>query len=211
MTFLKNRPQGKKMGIILLIAIIVIALAEIGFRIVFIHESLRDIVTHNLGEQLVIIILASTILLFNAKGKDRICYLCYTAWIGYFVLDQLFQLPRIILDIVPFSSNVLSTSILVPVFYLVSLISIVVLGILLVEYMNDGSIYNRAFNVFSVIGILSILASIIVNIAVVINSKDIAVLLSSFHNLYRLAMVFMFTFFAYDSAKMQLKKTNLTK
>ena len=208
---MKKRLHDKKAGIAILATIIVIALAEIVFRIVFAHESLRDIVSHNLGEQLVAVILASTILLFTAKGKDRICYLCYTAWIGYFVLDQLFQLPRVIFDVVPFTSNGLSTSILVPVFYLVSLICIVALGILLVEYMNDGSICNRAFNIFSVVAILSILASIVVNIVVVINSKDILVLLSSFHNLYRLAMVFMFTFFAYDGAKAQLKKTNLTK
>ena len=208
---MKKRLHDKKAGIALLAAIIVIALAEIAFRIVFIHESIRDIASHNLGEQVVAVILASTILFFSAKGKDRICYLCYTAWIGYFVLDQLFQLPRVIFDVVPFTSNGLSTSILVPVFYLISLVCIVALGILLVEYMNDGSICNRAFNVFSVVGILTILASIIVNIVVVINNKDIPVLLSSFHNLYRLAMVFMFTFFAYDGAKAQLKKTNLTK
>jgi hypothetical protein len=36
-------------------------------------------------------------------------------------------------------------------------------------------------------------------------------LLSTFNSLYRLVMVFMFAFFAYDSAKAQLKKTNLTK
>ena len=208
---MKNRLHDKKAGIALLATIIVIALAEIAFRIVFIHESIRDIASHNLGEQVVAIILASTILFFSAKGKDRICYLCYTAWIGYFVLDQLFQLPRVIFDVVPFTSNGLSTSILVPVFYLISLVCIVALGVLLVEYMNDGSICNRAFNVFSVVAILTILASIIVNIVVVINNKDIPVLLSSFHNLYRLAMVFLCTFFAYDSAKMQLKKTNLTK
>ena len=208
---MKKRLHDKKAGIALLAAIIVIALAEIAFRIVFIHESIRDIASHNLGEQVVAVILASTILFFSAKGKDRICYLCYTAWIGYFVLDQLFQLPRVIFDVVPFTSNGLSTSILVPVFYLISLVCIVALGVLLVEYMNDGSICNRAFNVFSVVAILTILASIIVNIVVVINNKDIPVLLSSFHNLYRLAMVFLCTFFAYDSAKMQLKKTNLTK
>ena len=208
---MKKRLHDKKAGIALLATIIVIALAEIAFRIVFIHESIRDIASHNLGEQVVAVILASTILFFSAKGKDRICYLCYTAWIGYFVLDQLFQLPRVIFDVVPFTSNGLSTSILVPVFYLISLVCIVALGVLLVEYMNDGSICNRAFNVFSVVAILTILASIIVNIVVVINNKDIPVLLSSFHNLYRLAMVFLCTFFAYDSAKMQLKKTNLTK
>ena len=208
---MKKRLHDKKAGIAILATIIVIALAEIVFRIVFAHENLRDIASHNLGEQLVAVILASTILLFTAKGKDRICYLCYTAWIGYFVLDQLFQLPRVIFDVVPFTSNGLSTSILVPVFYLVSLICIIALGILLVEYMNDGSICNRAFNIFSVVAILSILASIVVNIVVVINSRDSPVLLSSFHNLYRRAMVLMFTFFAYDAAKAQLKKTDLSK
>ena len=32
-----------------------------------------------------------------------------------------------------------------------------------------------------------------------------------FNNVYRIVMIFLFTFFAYDSAKMQLKKANLTK
>ena len=208
---MKNRLHNKKAGIAILVTLIIIALAEIAFRIVFIHESIRDIASHNLGEQVVAIILASTILFFSAKGKDRICYLCYTAWIGYFVLDQLFQLPRVIFDVVPFTSNGLSTSILVPVFYLISLVCIVALGILLVEYMNDGSICNRAFNALSIVAVLSILASIIINVVVVINSKEVIVLLSSVHNLYRIAMVFMFTFFAYDSAKHQLKKANLSK
>jgi hypothetical protein len=40
---------------------------------------------------------------------------------------------------------------------------------------------------------------------------DTMYVLASFNALYRLTMVFMFTFFAYDSAKMQLKKTDLTK
>ena len=32
-----------------------------------------------------------------------------------------------------------------------------------------------------------------------------------FNCLYRVTMIFLFTFFAYDSAKAQLKKTDLTK
>ena len=36
-------------------------------------------------------------------------------------------------------------------------------------------------------------------------------LLDVFNNIYRLIMVLLTTFFAYDSAKAQLKKTNLTK
>ena len=208
---MQKRLHDKKAGIAILISLIVIALAEIAFRIVFAQDSLLDIVSYNLGEQLTVIILASIILFFNAKGKDRICYLCYTAWIGYFVVDQMFQLPRVLIDVVSFASGNINTSVLVPAFYLVSLISIIALGGLLIEYMNDGSIYNRAFNALSIVAVLSILASIIVNVVAVINSKEIIVLLSSVHNLYRITMVFMFTFFAYDSAKHQLKKTNLTK
>ena len=208
---MKNRLHDKKAGIAILVALIIISLAEIAFRIVFAQDSLLDIASYNLGEQLTVIILASIILFFNAKGKDRICYLCYTAWIGYFVIDQMFQLPRVLIDVVSFASGSINTSVLVPAFYLVSLISIIALGGLLIEYMNDGSICNRAFNALSIVAVLSILASIIVNVVVVINSKEVIVLLSSVHNLYRIAMVFMFTFFAYDSAKHQLKKANLSK
>ena len=32
-----------------------------------------------------------------------------------------------------------------------------------------------------------------------------------FNNAYRLTMIFLFSFFAYDSAKMQLKKVNFSK
>ena len=36
-------------------------------------------------------------------------------------------------------------------------------------------------------------------------------MLDAFNCMYRIVMVFLATFFAYDSAKMQLKKTNLSK
>jgi hypothetical protein len=45
----------------------------------------------------------------------------------------------------------------------------------------------------------------------VITSANTKFLLASFHDLYRLTMIFLCTFFAYDSAKMQLKKANLSK
>jgi hypothetical protein len=37
------------------------------------------------------------------------------------------------------------------------------------------------------------------------------VILGSLHNLSRITMIFLFVFFAYDSAKNQLKKANLEK
>ena len=208
---MKKRLHDKKAGVAILIALIIIAVIEIAFRLVVTHEGMLDIASYNLGEQLTVIALASSILCFNAKGKDKLAYLIYAAWIGYFVIDQMYQLPKVLLDVVAYTAQDVNTSILVPAFYLVSVLCIIALGVLLVKYMNDGSICNQAFNTFSVVAILSILASVIVNVVVVISSKETVVLLSSIHNMHRLAMVFLFTFFAYDSARMQLKKAKLAK
>ena len=208
---MKKRLHDKKAGIAILLALIVLAVIEIAFRLVVNHESMLDIASYNLGEQLTVIALAASILCFNAKGKDKLSYLFYAAWIGYFVIDQMYQLPKVLLDVVAYTAQDVSTSILVPVFYLVSILCIIALGVLLVKYMNNGSIHNQAFNTFSVVAILSILASTIVNVVVVISSKETMVLLSSIHNMHRLAMIFLFTFFAYDSAKLQLKRVKFSK
>ena len=77
--------------------------------------------------------------------------------------------------------------------------------------MDDGTIYNRTFNGFCIAAIIAILGCILVNIISVINGMSITVILATFNNLYRLAMVFLFTFFAYDSAKAQLAKTDLSE
>ena len=45
----------------------------------------------------------------------------------------------------------------------------------------------------------------------VITSGTTEFLLAKFHDLYRLTMIFMFTFFAYDSAKKQLSKVDFDK
>ena len=93
-----------------------------------------------------------------------------------------------------------------------SIICIVVIGALLVEYMNDGSIYNKAFNILCAITAVLLLLLALHNIvydAWALGRTE--VILASLHNLSRMTMVFLCTFFAYDSAKAQLKKTNLTK
>ena len=88
---MKKRLHDKKAGIAILAALIIISLAEVIFRAVAMGEAV--LTTANLGEQLAVIALAVTILILTAKGKDRACYILYGAWIGYFVLDQLFELP----------------------------------------------------------------------------------------------------------------------
>ena len=206
---MKKRLHDKKAGIALLLSLIIISVAEVIFRAVSMGEAI--LTTSNLGEQLAVIVLATIILILTAKGKDRACYICYGAWIGYFVLDQLFELPSIIVDATVVASTGFDIVLFAPVFHAISAICIIAIGAILVEYMTDGTICNRAFNILSTIAILAILACIIVNVISLVNGLPIEVLLVTFNNLSRIVMLFLFTFFAYDSAKAQLKKTDLTK
>ena len=207
---MQKRLHDKKAGIALLISLIVIALAEIIFRATVIKEAV--LTTSNLGEQIAVVALAVTILVLTAKGKDRACYICYGAWIAYFVLDQFFELPGVIADMISPAVPVAQTHILSVVAFIARLVSmffVLAIGALLIEYMNDGTIYNRAFNTLSVVAVSLIVISIVGNVISVIGGMPVANLLSTFNSLYRLTMVFMFVFFAYDSAKAQLAKTNL--
>ena len=207
---MKNRPRDKKAGIILLAALIVISLVEIIFRATVIGEAI--LTTANLGEQLAVVVLAATILVLNAKGKDRACYILYGAWIAYFVLDQIFELPGVVIGIINQMAqleNFTAFLVMGAIIRILGMVGIIAIGVLLVEYMNDGTIYNRAFNILCIITVLLLAANIVGSVysAVAIHSKFA---LETFHNLYRIAMVFLFAFFAYDSAKMQLKKTKLS-
>ena len=209
---MKKRLHNKKAGIAILISIILISLAELIFRATLGLEAV--LTTSNLGEQLAVIALAVTILVLTAKGKDRACYICYGAWIGYFVLDQLFELPGIITPMIRLlSNNVTDPFAYIPtIIRIVGMVGIIVIGALLVEYMTDATIYNKAFNTTCVITLLSLLGLIVCDIIIItVMGQPMNMLLGTFNNLYRIAMVFMFTFFAYDSAKHQLKKTDLTK
>ena len=201
---MKNRPRDKKAGFILLAAFIIISLADIIFRAVLLGEAAYT--ARNMGEQLIVFALAVTILILNAKGKDRACYICYGAWIGYFILDQLFELPSMIATLgQAVANNGYGISALI--FTIIASLGFIAIGVLLVEYMNDGTIYNKAFNIICIVTVLSIIAAMIINIMGMATGDPAVVVLIIFYNLYRLAMVFMATFFAYDSAKIELKKT----
>ena len=215
---MKNRLHDKKAGIFILVSLILISVAEIIFRAVIANGI--AFTTANFGEQLTVIIFALLILIFSAKGKDRVCYILYGAWIAYFVMDQAFELPGMVGELIMnFSApGVAISNILLR---LLSMLCIIALSTLLVEYMNDGSIYNRAFNILTVITLLLHVVTIVLSICgiilgVVPNGIDLAllqqqVMLIIFNNLYRIAMVFLFAFFAYDSAKKQLNKVDFNK
>ena len=214
---MKKRLHNKKAGIAILVALIIISLAEVIFRATAMGLE-AVLTTTNLGEQLAVIALAVTILILTAKGKDRACYICYGAWIAYFVLDQLFEIPGMFANLLANISNpVITLSIVIR---LLTMISIVVIGALLVEYMNDGTIYNRAFNALCITTIALLAVSLLWAIYqlafasiegaqnIVFKKQNVLVV---FNDVYRITMIFLFTFFAYDSAKAQLKKTKLSK
>ena len=214
---MKNRLHDKKAGIPILISLIIISVAEIIYRAVVAGD--RIYTTSNLGEQLVVLGLALIILILTAMGKDRACYILYGAWIGYFVLDQVFELPGAIIDLVHMADMPLGGIIRV----LIS-ISIIGIGVLLAEYMNDGTIYNKLFNIFCLFAVLFVFVAIFTGVKALFSdmsglSNDLLtseqlrvnVTLDLFNNLYRGAMIFLSTFFAYDSAKKQLSKLSFDK
>ena len=207
---MKKRLHDKKAGIAILISLIIISVAEIIFRAA--AMGLKAILTTaNLGEQLAVIALAITILILTAKGKDRACYICYGAWLGYFALDQLFELPGLLTEMFALYETVDFCAHISIALRILSMIFIIFIGVLLIEYMNDGTIFNKAFNILCIASVLSIFISIIITVIHVIENGEMYLVLDIFNNIYRIAMVFLFAFFASDSAKMQLKKTNLTK
>ena len=204
---MKKRLHDKKAGIAILISLIVISLAEIIFRAV--AMGLEASSTANFGEQLVVIALAVAILILTAKGKDKASYICYGVWIGYFVLDQLFELPSMImttLSLMERNAWVLNFGDVSIVANVVAMACIVAIGVLLLEYMNDGTIYNRAFNILCILTTVLLVVSIVPPITGVIGGATTKLLLGMFDSAKRLTMVFLCTFFAYDSAKAQLKK-----
>ena len=207
---MKKRLHDKKAGIAILISLIVISLAEIIFRAAAMGLE-AVLITANLGEQLAVIVLAVAILVLTAKGKDRACYILYGAWISYFALDQLFELPGSIVSSVAIMGTNITGDISL-IFRIISMVAIVALGVIIWEYMSDKTIYNKAFNILSIVTVLLILGSIGIDVSRIIVEGYLPYrVLVIFNNTLRLVMVFMFTFFAYDSAKHQLKKVNFSK
>ena len=94
-TKIQKRLHGQKAGISILVALIIISLAEVVFRAVALCEIIFT--APNFGKQLAAIVLCAFIIIMTIKGKDRICSICYGAWLGCFALDQLFGLPGMIL------------------------------------------------------------------------------------------------------------------
>ena len=176
---MQKRLHDKKAGIAFLISLLIISLADIIFRAVLLGEAAYT--ARNMGEQLITFALAVTILILNAKGKDRACYICYSAWIGYFVLDQLFELPSMIATLGQAVANS-GYGISALIFTIIASLGFIAIGVLLVEYMNDGTINNKAFNIICIVTVLSIIAAMIINIIGMTTGNPSVVVLIIFYN-----------------------------
>ena len=203
---MKKRLHDKKAGIAILVALIIISVAEVIFRAVAIGETV--FATSNFGEQVATIVLSAFVIIMTLKGKDRICYICYGAWLGCFVLNQLFGLPGMIVNMVLY---IASPGIIPIIIRVIGMICILAIGALLVEYMNDGTIHNRTFNALCVVTIALYIISIVIGIVDIVNGMPLNIALDIFSKAIDITMLFLFTFFAYDSAKKQLKKVNFSK
>lgn len=172
--------------------------------------------TPNYGEALVTAVLSILLIVFALKGKDRIFYILCGGWLAYFVLNHLFGLPSLVGDLFTVINGIEGSvalldiaSIIAILIQLLVVVGIVVLGGLLVEYMNDGTIYSRAFNLFCASVVVLIVLHTLMGVILLFSGVSLDMILVILNNLARLAMLFLFTYFAYDSAKTQLSKTEL--
>jgi hypothetical protein len=208
---MKKRLHDKLAGIVILAVLMVLSAVEIVFR----YRSVREVMTFtaNYGEPFAVFLFAGLLLTFTLMGKDRVCYICFGAWIGCFVLDQIIGLPGVAFDLAHIfkDGNPNETLAVVNIaLRIVTMLSIIGIGALLVEYLNDGTICNTAFNTLCIIAVVTLLANVGLSLYSALKIVK-HLMLIGFNSIYMLIMVFLTTFFAYDAAKKQLKKTDLTK
>jgi hypothetical protein len=206
---MKKRLRGQKAGITILLVLMVISLLEIILRAVLLRKAMGDL--PNTGEPIMNALFALMLIFFAVKGKERLFYICTGGFLACFVINQLFALPGMIGDLVKYiaASNIFGS--IAAVAHIFSILCIVGIGILLVEYLNDGTICNKAFNTFCIAAVISLLFLFLHTQNDAHAFGNTLAILASLHEMSRLTMVFLFVSFAYDSAKAQLKKANLAK
>ena len=215
---MKKRLHDKKAGIAILISLFIVSLVETIIRAL--QPGYAFAVT-DLGEAFAIAILSAVILILTLAKKDRLCYVFYGAFIGWFMLEEALSIPGTIKTLADTIVNaeeiaaVANGSAVMPIvaiaIHVLTSIAIVAIGALVLEYLSDGTICNRAFNAFCIIAVLLLIAALIINVVGLMNALTVEIVLLILNNLHRVIMIFLFTCFAYDSAKAQLKKADFTK
>ena len=190
---MKNRLHDKKAGIFITSILFFISLTETIIRGL---QPNYSFVATELGQTFSIAIFSALILFFTLIKKDRVCYICYAAFIGWFILEEAFSLSGTLSTLSSTISNidmyatVSSTARLNAIFFIILRILITIfitsIGALMIEYMNDGTIYNKAFNVLCCITILLLLISTVTSIHSAIITKKVGPILLVLNNLYQI-------------------------
>jgi hypothetical protein len=214
---MKKRLCDLQAGLVITVALFLITVAETVVRAM--QPDYLYAMT-NKGETFAIAVFAAVILYFTFTKKERLSYICYGVLIGWFVLEEALSLPGALsslsatisdFEVFAMVSNGAGASVVAHgILSILITIGIVAMGVLIAEYLHDGTIYNRTFNVFCLVTVLLLLISLLVGLHALLIGRTVELLLIVLNNLYRITMVFLFVFFAYDSAKMQLKKTKLS-
>ena len=205
---MKNRLHDKKAGIAILVIIFILSVLDVILRAT-IFSNIASTVS-NYGEPLITAVISIMLLIFAFKGKDRIFYILCGGRIGFFVFKQLIDLPTMVLTFFAAMQNSEGFTDFAILIHIVSMVCIIAIGGLVVEYLNDGTIYGKAFNILCLITLLTFVVNIIFAIYDIVVLKDISALLAILNNVSRATFVFLFAFFAYDSAKKQLSKVDFS-
>ena len=207
---MKNRLHDKKAGIVILAVLFILSVADVILRATIFSNVAST--ASNYGEVLITAVFSLTLMILALKGKDRVFYILCGVWLSYFVLEQLFYVPLLISSFALAASAFGTlTPMLALLCRLLGMVCIMVIGGLLVEYMIDGTIYNKAFNGFCIAAVLTFAASACIDIVASFSAGEKFMILSALNSLSNIIMIFLFAFFAYDSAKKQLSKVNFDK
>lgn len=205
---MKNRLHDKKAGIAILVIIFILSVVDVILRATIFSNIASSV--SNYGEPLITAVISIMLLIFAFKGKDRIFYILCGGWIGFFVFKQLIDFPTMVLTFFAAMQNSEGFTDFAILIHIVSMVCIIAIGGLVVEYLNDGTIYGKAFNILCLITLLTFVVNIIFAIYDIVVLKDISALLAILNNISRATFVFLFAFFAYDSAKKQLSKVDFS-
>lgn len=195
---------------VILFTLLGLSIFEVFIRLTVFHDTVK--LVSNYGEPFVSVVFAILLIFFLLTNKRRIFFILCGGWLAYFSLNQLFVLPSVITDLFTLFGQ---TSYLVPttsiiILHIVSIVTIIILGGILVEYMNDGTIYDRAFNIVSLITIMIIVAQAVISMFMIVTHSyyvgisENFLILSFLNCINRVVMVFLFAYFAYGTLKAEL-------
>lgn len=188
--------------------LISLSITTIVMRFLILKEDALNAIDY--GEPFVTLIISFLLLLLVSKGKDRLFYIVCGGWLAYFVLNIIFSMPFMIMNVIDsFTAGLGVTYTVAVVFRLISMICIIVIGALMVEYLNDGTIHNKAFMVSCAVAMSLLLIYVILSIIDLIRSGSPEYVFATLFGTSWMTSVLLFVYFAYDTAKTQLSKTQL--